>query len=489
MKRLDRYLLQLFVQTFLTVFIILFFIFVLQTIWLFIAELAGKNLDAWLILKFLAMSLPRIIPLVLPLSVLLASIMLFGNLSESYEFAAMKSSGISLQRSMRSLIVLVVLLCISAFFFADRVIPYAEFQFVTFRQNIARVKPALAITEGQFSDVGNFSIKVDRKKGEKGEQLEGVLIHQTSSYGMGNIKVIKAKKGLLLSIPSRNALQLILSDGYYYEDVYKNPYMQDPSLPFAKSRFKKYVIHLDLSKLQPTDANNQLIGTNTLMPLSDLHYTKDSLYVQLDKDRQAQQINISQRAGLNNNVGWTAPDQAPTTPAIIDASTDLTALLTPDQKNTTFNIAKGNVDGMLFTLDTMGVELENRWREIRMFEVAIQEKFVIAYACLLMFFIGAPLGAIIRKGGLGLPIVFAMLIFISYYFINTFGKKLAEENGIHPALGMWMASILLTPLAIGLTYRATHDLGGWDFSVHWKRPDWMSNIFTLLQRKRHEPNL
>lgn len=488
MKRLDRYLLQLFTQTFLTVFVILFFIFVLQTIWLFIAELAGKNLDAWLILKFLAMSLPRIIPLVLPLSVLLASIMLFGNLSESYEFAAMKSSGISLQRAMRSLIVLILMLCVVAFIFADRVIPYAEFQFVTFRQNIARVKPALAIAEGQFSDVGNFSIKVEKKRGEKGEQLEGVTIHQTSSTGMGNIKVIKAERGLLRNDDAHNALQLILYKGYYYEDIYKNPYMQDQNLPFAKSRFLKYTINLDLSKLQPSE-DQSFIGINTLMPLSDLRYTTDSLYVQIQKDERAQRINLSQRAGLNNNVGWVSPHTS-LPEAQINAQTDILQALTLDQKSTTFNIAKGNIDGLMFSLDNMGMELDGRWKEIRMFEVAIQEKFVIAFSCLLMFFIGAPLGAIIRKGGLGLPMVLAMLIFIAYYFINTFGKKLAEENGIHPFWGMWMASILLSPLAIAVTYRATHDLGQWTFE--W--PPFLTRFFsfvqTLILRKReHTPEL
>lgn len=184
MKLIDRYILRLFLTSFLTVFVILFFIFALQTIWLFIAELAGKDLDAFLILKFLSMAMPRTIPLVLPLSVLLASIMLFGSLAENYEFAAMKSSGISLQRAMRSLIVFIVGMSLVTFYFANNVIPYSEFQFINFRRYIANSKPSMAIAAGQFSKIGdNFSIKVEKKKGEEGTFLEDITIHECSSNG------------------------------------------------------------------------------------------------------------------------------------------------------------------------------------------------------------------------------------------------------------------------------------------------------------------
>ena len=153
MKILDKYLLKSFLVTFATVFVILFFIFILQTVWLFISELAGKDLDFILILKFLLFSMPRIVPLVLPLSVLLASIMTFGSLAENYEFAAMKSAGISLQRTMKSLLFFIGILSIVAFVFANNVIPYAEYKFINFRRNIAQRTPAMAIAEGQFSEM------------------------------------------------------------------------------------------------------------------------------------------------------------------------------------------------------------------------------------------------------------------------------------------------------------------------------------------------
>ena len=163
MKILDKYLLKTFITTFTSVFVILFFIFVLQVVWLFISELAGKDLEFIMILKFLLFKMPSIIPLVLPLSVVLASIMTFGSFAENYEFAAMKSSGISLQRSMKSLIIFISLLSIVAFLFSNNVIPYAEYKFINFRRNIAQVKPAMAIAEGQFSQVGAYNIKVEKK--------------------------------------------------------------------------------------------------------------------------------------------------------------------------------------------------------------------------------------------------------------------------------------------------------------------------------------
>ena len=199
--------------------------------------------------------MPRIIPLVLPLSVLLASIMTFGNLAENYEFAAIKSSGISLQRAMRSLTVFILLLSIVAFFFANNVIPYAEYKFINFRKNIAQVQPALAISEGQFSDVGIYNIKVNKKSGQKGSILTGVTIHKKSNTGDGSKTVIKAKDGELISNEKSNNLKLVLNNGNYYEDIVPQKYEERSKLPFARSSFKKYTLNIDLSQLNQVDVN------------------------------------------------------------------------------------------------------------------------------------------------------------------------------------------------------------------------------------------
>ncbi|MDL2141746.1 LptF/LptG family permease [Flavobacterium tructae] len=455
MKILDKYLLKTFLITFTTVFVILFFIFILQTVWLFISELAGKDLDLILVVKFLLFSMPRIIPLVLPLSVLLASIMTFGNLAENYEFAAMKSSGISLQRAMRGLIVFIFVLSIVAFWFANNVIPYAEYKFINFRKNIAQAKPAMAIAEGQFNDVGFYNIKVNKKSGENGNILTGVTIHEKPTNTGENKTVIKAKDGELMSNEKSSILKLVLNDGYYYQDVTPKKYEDRAKLPFIKSAFKKQIINIDLSELNKTDDDKENISnTNGMLNINELRYTLDSLNKNLDNEIISFSENINQRVGITKSV---VPVK--TTIKKKNLPNDLLSRYTNKEKADVIRMASSNVTSNIYSIESTQNDLKEKQRDINQHLTALYEKFVIAFACFLMFFIGAPLGAIIRKGGLGLPIVFAVLIFITFHFINTFGKRLSQEGAMNPFLGAWMSSFILLPLAVLLTYRATNDNG------------------------------
>jgi lipopolysaccharide export system permease protein len=461
-KILDRYILKTFLITFTSVFVILFFIFILQTVWLFIAELAGKDLDFVLILKFLLFSMPGVIPLVLPLSILLASIMTFGDLSENYEFAAMKSSGVSLQRAIKGLTFFILALSLAAFAFANNVIPYSQYKFINFRKNIAQVKPAMAIAEGQFSEVGDFNIKVDKKSGDKGNILTGVTIHKKSSVGSGNSAVIKAKSGILLSSEKSNILQLVLYKGAQYEDVVSKDYQARNKLPFAKTTFEKYIMKMDLSQMNKVDVNDEKVAnTNTMLNINELRYTLDSLNKSFKKDVVSFSENIRQHTTMNMAPAIAfnpKPDSLKTKKKKANTK-DLLAYYTTEEKAKIAEIAQSTISGTYYTITSTKEDLLMKQKNINSHLIAFYEKFVIAYACILMFFIGAPLGAIIRKGGLGLPIVFAVLIFITFHFINTFGKKLAQENGITPFLGAWLSSMILTPLAVLLTYRATNDIG------------------------------
>lgn len=476
MKILDRYILKSFITTFLTVFVILFLIFILQTVWLFIGELAGKDLDLSLIFKFLLFKMPSVVPLVLPLSIVLASIMTFGSFAENYEFAAMKSAGISLTRAMRGLSVFILILSLATFAFANNVIPYAEYKFINFRRNIAQVKPAMAIAEGQFSDIGTYNIKVDKKSGENGNKLNGITIHKKSSQDVGNnTVVIQAKSGELISNEDSNILKLVLNDGNYYEDIVPKKFEDKKKLPFAKSSFKRYVINIDLSKLNKADmTDEQITNTNTMLNVGELNYTIDSLSQNYDKDVVSFTDNIYQRTGVSalRKMPLATPE------AGSEKTPDLLSLLNAEEKNEIIRVAAGNVSGTVFSIDGSKIEMENKLKNINNHYIALYDKFVIAFSCFLMFFIGAPLGAIIRKGGLGLPIVFAVLIFIIFHFINTFGKKVAQENGITPFLGTWMSSLVLAPLAILLTYRATKDMS---VSLSF---DWLTTPFQRLFPKK-----
>ncbi|WP_369877167.1 LptF/LptG family permease [Flavobacterium sp. 81] len=421
------------------------------------AELAGKDLDLILVLKFLLFSMPRIIPLVLPLSVLLASIMSFGNLAENYEFAAMKSSGISLQRAMRALIIFIFFLSIVAFWFANNVIPYAEYKFMNFRKNIAQAKPAMAIAEGQFNDVGLYNIKVNKKSGENGNILTGVTIHEKPNNMGENKTVIKAKNGELISNEKSSILKLVLNDGYYYQDVTPKKYEDRAKLPFVKGKFKKQIINIDLSELNKVDEDKESIsGTNAMLNVNELRYTLDSLNKNLNNEILSFSENINQRVGIRKSA---IPIKADSTKKKKPLPNNLLSLYKNKQKAEILRMASSNVTSNIYSIESTQKDLKDKQREINKHLTALYEKFVIAFACFLMFFIGAPLGAIIRKGGLGLPIVFAVLIFITFHFINTFGKRLSQEGGMSPFVGSWMSSFVLSPLAILLTYRATNDNG------------------------------
>jgi lipopolysaccharide export system permease protein len=441
----------------------------LQVVWLFISELAGKDLDIFMIIKFLLYKMPSIIPLVLPLSVLLASIMTFGSLAENYEFAAMKSSGISLQRAMRSLTYFIILLSIVAFIFANNVIPFAEYKFINFRRNIAQVKPAMAIAEGQFSEVGLYNIKVEKKSGEGGRFLSQVTIHKKSVLGSGSNTVIKAKKGELISNENSNVLKLVLKDGNYYEDIIPKKFEERNKVPFAKSEFKKYIINIDLSKLNNANLDEeQISNTNTMLTVGELKFTIDSLEKNYKKDVISFTENISQRTTNTNRITPIAEQQN------IFSFNNILQNFSDTEKSNILKAASSNVETINFSLESSKYEIEDKQKNINQHWIAFYDKFVIAYACMLMFFIGAPLGAIIRKGGLGLPIVFSILIFIIFHFINTFGKKVAGQDEISPFMGCWMSSFVLTPLAILLTKRATDDKG---FSINF---DWLTAYFSRL---------
>jgi lipopolysaccharide export system permease protein len=461
MKIIDKYLLKSFLITFATVFVILFFIFVLQSIWLFIAELAGKDLDFMTIFKFIFYYSPIMVPLVLPLSILLASIMTFGSFAENYEFAAMKSGGISLGRAMKYLIVCTVLFSGIAFLFANNIIPEAQYRFINLRKSIIQTKPAMAIGEGQFSKIGTTtSIHVEKKSGENGSFLEGVTMHMKKGEFGTVTTVIKAKKGVLKSDETTNLLQLDLLDGNYYEDIQPKKFEERDKLPFAKSSFKKYTVTIDLAKLNgASEEGAEIVNAYNMLNMSELKYTIDSLQTTFNKDVTAYSDNLDKSAESLAMVYNAPVSSSVIVPKKTKLTGDLIDLFPTDKKALVVDVAKNNINNTIFTLDGYKTDLEFKQNNINDHWIGYYDKILIAYSCLLMFFIGAPLGAIIRKGGLGLPIIFAVVIFIIYNFANTFGKKLAGQDAIPPFIGTAAGALLLTPFAIMFTYRATKDMG------------------------------
>tara|TARA_R100000479_G_scaffold33554_3_gene13948 strand:+ start:12504 stop:13886 length:1383 start_codon:yes stop_codon:yes gene_type:complete len=436
------------------------FIFVLQTIWLYISELAGKDLDVWIVLKFLWYVSPRLIPLVLPLTVLVTSLMVFGNFAEKYEFAAMKSTGISLQRAMRVLMVFIAILSVTAFFFANNVIPYSEYKWQNLRRNIAQTKPSMVITEGQFSQVGdNFNIKVAEKSGDQDQFLDNVVIHKKNDdKPNGNYTVIIADNGELASEEGSNTLSLILNDGNYYEDVQVNDVQDQRREPFAKSEFKEYTINIDLTEFNNADFDKDNNYNNENM------YTTGELVVELDSlsesysnDVQSFSDNMYFRSGISKFGAHYKPfDKKEIN---LDTVGNVLDVFDSDERVRVLDLSLNNTRGTIQSIEAKQRDFFVKSKRLNKFEIAFHEKYVLGVACIILFFVGAPLGAIIRKGGMGLPMVVAVLLFLTYHFIGIFAKNSAEDGTMHPFIATWLSTAIMLPLSIWLTYRATTDQG------------------------------
>ena len=455
MKILDRYIFYTFLKTFLSVFIILMLIFLLQSVWVYISELAGKELEIEIIFKFLLYVSPRIVVLVLPLTILLVSIMVFGNFSENYEFAAMKSTGISLQRAMKSLSVFIVFLAILSFFFANNVIPLAEYNFYNLRRNIARVKPAMAIAEGQFNQLQNVNIKVAKKSGDNGQFLEDVIIHQKKSGASGNYTVIKANTGEFYSDENSDILQLILYDGNYYDELQPANYQKrTKNRPQIKSTFEKYVINLDLSDFNNVDFEQKDANARyNMLGISELTTTLDSLYVNQNKSFDVfskAMLNRSNQPNLNLNYK-TKEILSDTVPK------DVLSLFKDRKSVQLLELAIGSTASAQDELKVKSKTFLISTININKHIVAFHDKFALGLMCIVLFFVGAPLGALIRKGGIGLPLVIAILIFLTYHFISIFAKNSSEDNSLNPVFATWLAGIIMLPFSVYLTSRATKD--------------------------------
>jgi len=487
LKILDRYILTSFIKTFLSVFIILMFIFILQSVWRFIEEFAGKDIDLEILSKFLFFLLPNLIPLVLPLTILLTSIMTFGSFAEQYEFAAMKSAGISLQRAMRSLIFFIILLGGVTFYFANTVIPYAEGKVLNMRKNIAQVKPSMAIVEGTFNDLGNINIKVSKKSGPNGRNLEDVVIHKKSDNRVGNHTVIKANHGELESSENSDVLALILYNGNYYDELVTRTYQQKQRAPFVKTAFDTYVLNLDLSDFNDVDLEDESLRHYKMLNTSELKIQLDSFSTDYSVNRENYDRIIKQRGGLQRALNTNASDsntkrklpkrsstdnsklaQVPDSLNITKEPYDLNSNLSIDslfwefrsrQRMQIFNVATNSVNSIIPQIGSKKNQFRQKEVYLNKIEMSIHSKYALPFACIILFFVGAPLGAIIRKGGLGLPMVVAIVIFLTYHFIGLFASNSAEGGSIPPFLGSWLSTIILFPLSIFLTYRATTDQG------------------------------
>ncbi|MUH38028.1 YjgP/YjgQ family permease [Zobellia amurskyensis] len=511
MRILDRYILSRFLYNFLSSFVILMFIFIFQTIWLFIDDFAGKGLDIGIIGKFFFYMMPSLTEKVLPLTVILASILTFGTLAENYEFAAMKASGISLQRSMLSLIIFMVVLGGVTFYFANSVIPASEQKIYNMRRNIAKVKPAAAIEKGVFSDFEGMSIKVDEKYGEKDRFLKNVIIHQKTPANV-NSTVIKAKTGELISSEDSELIQLVLRDGHDYRDMDKKKSTEKRKYPFTNSYFEIYRMNIEIPEMEQDLEEENVSNREKMKNVSRLIKDMDSIETDNRRIVQAFSKNIVYRMGAfipltpkdtaatekmnllrekeasSNTVSKNAVDTVETkegvkidslsiadTPINSEEKTppkEIISLFKDWQKVQVMNAAKNSVSNIMTSIEGKKQELDKRYEIHRRHIFSLHEKYALALSCIILFFVGAPLGAIIRKGGIGLPMVVAILLFLVYYFLGVFAENYSYKGNIHPIIGAWLSSMVMLPLGIYLTRQATADQGMMNFG----------NVIDLVKR-------
>ncbi|WP_289754774.1 LptF/LptG family permease [uncultured Duncaniella sp.] len=463
-KRMDTFILQSFLPLFVMTFCICLFIVLMQFLWRYIDDLVGKGLGVDVISELFFYAALTMVPMALPLAILLASLMIFGNLGENFELTAMKASGISLLRTMAPLIVLMVLIAAGAFFFQNNMLPIAQTKMYTLLYSVRQKSPELEIPEGVFYDqIPGYNLFIEHKNRDTGV-LYDMMIYDVSR-GFENSSIILADSGKMSFTADKTHLFLELWSGESFENL-KDAATGMKNVPYRRETFdvKEIMVTFDsnFNRMDEQGMRNQYVGKN----MAELRATIDS--VQQRVDSLGMEYSNSLRETPHMNI----------MPYRISSDTTGTRIRTP---NPSVKMARAMDVDSVFRGSSSGVginylqtalaksqrnkqEYEYRsltmaddTRTIRRHSIELMKKFTLSFACIIFFFIGAPLGAIIRKGGLGTPLVISVFLFIFYYIIDNMGYKLARDGKWPVWQGMWLSAAVLLPLGIFFTYKAVND--------------------------------
>ncbi len=473
MKKLNKLFLLSYIPPFFATFFIALFILLMQFVFKYIDDLVGKGLPWYTIGLLMFYASASLVPMALPLAILLSSIMTFGSFSEQFELVAAKAAGVSLQKLMRPLILFSIGVSFSAFLFSNYILPIANLKFGSMLFDITHQKPALSIKPGIFyRGIDGYVIKVG-KKDNATDTLGNLMIYDHTAM-QGNIKLVTATKGLMKMSEDTSVMLAYLFDGNSFEEVQNS---KDNFHPFMSTHYEKETMRFDLESFKLVRTNENLFKDNfQMLNVKQLNLYSDSLKKMLALRRQDFYYSmVPLYAFKRDTVSDSAMKNHPQNLHLSQADF-ITNFPKDDQRKiveTALNIAR---NGKAYT-ENIVKEIEGRQKLIARHEIEWHRKFTLSIACLLLFFIGAPLGAIIRKGGLGLPVIFSILIFITYHIITITGEKFAREGVTPPMNGMWISSIILLPLGIFLTYKATTDSTLFDREGYIK-------VFTILFRLR-----
>jgi len=447
-KKLDKLILKAFIGPFVVTFFITFFVFVMQKLWVYVDDLVGKGLDFFTIGKFLCYAGASLLILSMPIAILISSIMTFGNLGENFQLVAVKSSGVSLLRFMRPLIWFSLVLCGITFLFANYVIPYANLEFRTLYFDIGHKQPTLDFKPGSFyTQIPGYSIKVGRKD-KDGKTLYNVVIFESFNSLQDNC--IIAERATVTS-SEKNMLEFTMYNGTRYEEQGSTT---DTSTDFTQLAFKQYKKRFDLSSLQMMNTSDSLFKNDAKMfTLHQLNRAIDSSQNMKDS------IETRTFKSMDNYIKYFDPPDSVWQKAIVQSVKPgkLSDHIPDSIKRTIFSSALGTAYSLKGELQFSNAEISSLSDNLRDSDIEWQRKFALSFSCLILFFIGAPLGSIIQKGGFGLPLVFAIIFFLAFHLLNVFGEQFAKNGTLSVFTGMWLSVICLTPVGAFLTYKAMND--------------------------------
>jgi lipopolysaccharide export system permease protein len=460
MKRLHLYIVKRFIGSLIITLLISLFVLLMQFLWVYLDELVGKGLELNIIVEFLIYTLAMLMPMALPLSMLLASIMTFGDMGENNELLAMKAAGISLFRIMKPVIVLSILLSIGAFYFSNRVIPVSYKKLMALMTSIRQMRPEIVVKEGVFSnDIDNFSIKVGRRSKE-GAMLYDIMIYDHQN-DKGNEAVTLADSGTMEITKDKRFMVLNLYSGETHEEV-QSPNRETSGYPTRTDKFYKQTIYSKLQGME-LERKDESIFRNQYRALNNkqLKYFSDSISKQVEMSitEQAlvvtypQPISLSLVAQVRQDVTF-VPKMRLHKYIDIDSVMQYTNL--PVRKQLLAAALTGARNNMRAIKQADEMNVANI-RMLNRFDTEWHKKYTYSIACLIFFFIGAPLGAIIRKGGLGMPLVMSVILFIFYWIMSTTGEKYVREAFSGLWFGVWFSTFVFLPAGIFLTYKAVTD--------------------------------
>ena len=459
-KKIDVYLLRSFLWVFLATFFIAIFILLMQFMWMHVNDLVGKGIEISVLSEFFIYAAASMVPLALPLAILLSSLITFGNLGEKSEMTAMKAAGISLFRIMQPLIIFVVCISIGAFFFSNNVLPKSQMKLWALIFSLRQKSPELQIPVGEFYDeISGYHIYVHDKT--RNGDLLNVMIYDYSS-GFDNVKVMVADTGRLSASADRRYLMLDLIQGEAFEDLNRKQQRATgttQSIPYRRETFTRKSLVIDFSTAFNRYDESMLEDQHVSKNVAQLTQSIDSVRV-VSRERSREQSSklIEDRYfGRESARNVILPEKVTAEEQAIYNIDSLWASLSPAKRKQVYDVAEERAQTYSDQVQYHALLLGDSENYIRKHEIELYRKFTLAFACLVFFFIGAPLGAITKKGGLGAPVVMAVILFIIYYIIDNTGYKMAREALWPCWAGMWLSSFVLLPTGIFLSYKAATD--------------------------------